>query len=190
MSNKLHKKKKNKENSIVIHLPNKKRQLFLTVCMGVLFVVISVWLFIYCFIVNSYHNELGKKTLRCDNFTTLNINEDGVFTWTFDNRPNEKLNGLFQIYFGDNAIKYIIDNEKYFGMTKEDIEGFFDGVNYKKEDFFAMKIKGFYYNSAESVTGLLNSDKTRYYFGFELDNNRLQAISPSEVEILVFEYVD
>ncbi|MBQ8234622.1 MAG: hypothetical protein IJZ36_03465 [Bacilli bacterium] len=128
--------------------------------------------------------------IRCNNFTTLNVDSNGVFTWTFDNRPNEKLNGMLQIYFGDNAIDFIVENETYYNLGRDYIETFFDDVDYKKENFFALKIKGFYYDSLESETGLLDSNITKYYYGFELDDNRLQAICPETIEMMVFEYVD
>ena len=131
-----------------------KRHLFILLGLFIGLSLIIVWIFLYIFIYSHYHNELGAKVLRCENFTTLNLDKNGVFTWSFDNRPNDKLNGVMQIYFGDNAIKFIENNYEEYNLTRDTIYNFFD-VDYTKENFFAMKIYGFIYDTNDSVTGHL-----------------------------------
>ena len=190
MSSKLHKKVKNKNiNEINIEYKVKRKKVLKLLLFISIFFILC-WLGFTLYIYSNYHNELGEKVLRCDNFSTIYMDNNGVFTWNFDNKINDNLKGVINIYFGDNAIDFISKNENVYNLSIDEINSFFDGVDYKKEDFFAMKINSFIYDSTESELGNFDGVGSVYYFGFELDNNRLQAINVKENRIRLFEYVE
>ncbi len=101
-----------------------------------------------------------------DDQSTLYLNKDKTYTWYKDD-SNHKDNfyiGTYEFYTGNNAIIYIADNLKEYGITEEEQKNLIRNSGYKLKDYYLIIL-----NCSKAVMDGVEQTTTTntvYYYGF------------------------
>lgn len=96
----------------------------------------------------------------------LYLNKDKTYTWYQDDstKSDNFYSGTYEFYTGNNAIIYITDNLKEYGLTEEEQRGFIQSGGYKLKDYYLIILKcdKVVINGKEQIL----ENNTIYYYGF------------------------